>query len=45
LIVLADDIEVDDEAGSDIGTLLEKFADACGHCYPAPNPTGGVAAE
>jgi len=45
LIVLADDIEIDNEAGSDIGALLEEFADACGHCYPAPNPTGGVAAE
>jgi len=45
LIVLAHDVEIDDEAGSDIGTLLEEFADACSHCHPAPNPTGGVAAE
>ena len=30
-VVLADDVEIDDEAGSVIGTLLQKFADACGH--------------
>ena len=44
-VVLADDVEVDHEAGSVIGALLEEFADACGHCHPLPNPTGGVAAE
>ncbi len=45
LIVLAHDVEIDDEAGSAIGAMLEKFADACGHRHPAPYPAGGVAAE
>ena len=35
-IVLADDVEVDHEAGSFVVALLEKFADACGHRDRAP---------
>ena len=45
LIVLAHDVEIDDEAGSVIGAMLEKFADACGHATQLPDPAGGVAAE
>ena len=45
LVVLAHDIEVEDEAGSDIGTLLEEFADACSHVHLTPYPAGGVATE
>ena len=44
-IVFADDVEVDHEAGSFIAALLEKFADACGHLDPLPDPAGGVAAK
>ena len=45
LIVLADDIEVDDKAGSAVETLLQEFADTRGHSHHSPNPTGGVAAK
>ena len=36
IVVVADDIEVDHEAGSFIGAALEKFANACGHLDLAP---------
>ena len=45
LVVLPHDVEIDDEAGSVIGTMLEKFADTCGHATQLPDPAGGVAAE
>ena len=32
-IVLTDDVEIDDEAWSVIGTRFKKFADACGHLH------------
>ena len=35
-VILAHDIEVENEAGSVFGAMLEKFADACGHFEPAP---------
>src|SRR6202034_2994063 len=35
-IILADDIKIDNEAGAVFSTLLEEFADACGHLDPAP---------
>ena len=35
-IIFADDVEIDHEAGSVIGTLLEEFADTCGHRNPTP---------
>jgi hypothetical protein len=40
LIVLAHDVEIDDETGSEIGALLEEFADTCGHFEITPNPAG-----
>ena len=33
LIVVADDIEIDDEAGSAVETLLQEFADTRGHSH------------
>ena len=36
IVVVADDIEVDHEAGSFVGAALEKFANACGHLDLAP---------
>src|SRR5262249_49723481 len=44
-IVLADDVEVDYQTRSVIAALLEKFADACGHRHPLPDPSGGVAGK
>src|SRR6202050_3270228 len=39
LIVLADDVEVEHEAGAVLDAMLEKFADACRHCDATP-PSG-----
>ena len=38
LIVLAHDVEVDDEAGPFVVAVLEEFADACGHLDLLPDP-------
>ncbi len=35
-IILADDVEIDDEAGSLVAALLQEFADACGHLRISP---------
>ncbi len=36
LIVVTDHVEIDDQAGSVIGAVLEEFADTCGHRHIAP---------
>ncbi len=36
LVVLTDHVEVDDQARSVIGTILQEFADACGHATKLP---------